>query len=104
MSQCRQEDISNCRRDYWFSTDDDHDSKSRDCRIRPIFPRVLQANLIIPQTIIPIRIVFSPLTTTNLGFGTAVPTVLQTAQNIGLDATNLFDTNLIAGNGIIPGL
>jgi len=93
MSYCRRDESDRYERDYGFELESDCHSRSRCCNHnRPIFPRVLHANLIIPQTVIPITIVLSPLgtpiitPTTTVGIGTAVP----------------FGTNLIAGNGIIP--
>jgi hypothetical protein len=118
MSYCRQDEVRNCNcchendhdsdnrcgcdRDYWFRTEHDCPSRRRNCGNTPIFPRVLQANLVIPQTVIPIRIIVSPVT--GLG-GVAAPLVqtVTAAQNITFGGTAPFDANLLAGNGVFTG-
>jgi|GEM_PF-3440399 len=118
MSYCRQDEIRNCtrccendndydrrcccERDYWFRTEYECPSRRRHCSNTPIFPRVLQANLIIPQTVIPIRIIVSPATP----FGGVAAPIVQTvaaAQNITFGGTLPLDPNLLAGNGAFTG-
>jgi len=76
MSDCRRDCDNRCERDCWFRTEPNCHP-----RFRPVFPTVLQANLIIPQTIIPIRIVVSPgispllAAQQNLAFGQVAPNV-----------------------------
>ena len=92
MSYCRQDDNNRYERDYRYELESDCHSRSRCCNNRPIFPRVVQANLIIPQTVIPVTIVLS-----QLGTPIIAPT---TAAGIG--TTLQFGNNLISGNGVIP--
>lgn len=103
-SRCRHDDDDRCDcdrdrdRDYWFRTD-----PFCNPRYRPIFPRVIQGNVIIPQTNIPIRIILSPFGTTQ-GFGTtSQASILQSIsvspQTIATGGAVPFDTNLIGGNG-----
>ena len=81
-------------RDYRYELESDCYSRSRCCHNnRPIFPRVVQANLIIPQTVIPVTIVLSPL-------GTPVTTPTTA---VGIGTTVPLSTNLVLGNGIVPG-
>jgi len=93
MSYCRQDESDRYERDYRYELESDCHSRSRCCNHnRPIFPRVLQANLIIPQTVIPITIVLSPLGT---------PIIAPQAA-VGIGATLPINANLVAGNGLIP--
>ncbi|MDD2377068.1 MAG: hypothetical protein PHD15_06380 [Clostridia bacterium] len=91
MSYCRRDDINRYEHDYSYQLESDcHHQRCR----RSTFPRVLQANLIIPQTVIPVTIVLSPL-------GTPIITPVTTA---GIGTTLPLSANLLPGNGIFPGL
>ena len=103
-SKCRHndEDRCDCDRDYWFRT--------RPCcnpECRPVFPRVIQGNVIIPQTNIPIRIILSPFGTTQAFGGASQASILQSIsvspQTIATGGAIPFDTNLIGGNGFFSG-
>ncbi|MDF2865969.1 MAG: hypothetical protein K0R72_787 [Clostridia bacterium] len=102
MSHCRYDDRNSCDRDYWFDTENESRTRFRNCCRRPNFPTVLQANVIIPQTVIPVRIVVSPLgtLTQDLGFGTNLQSISTTQQTVGLSGSIPFSTN-IPGNGFI---
>lgn len=101
--KCRHDDDRcDCDRDYWFRTDPFCNS-----RCRPVFPRVLQGNVIIPQTNIPIRIVLSPFGGVQPFGAASQASILQsisvTPQTIATGGAIPFDTNLIGGNGFFSG-
>jgi hypothetical protein len=118
MSHCRECNTNDDHeRDYWFRTEQGCHDRLRDSNIRPIFPSIIRANIIIPQTTIPISIVISPDSTTTLVGSAGIPSVLQTTsglpqtavntlglpQTVVVGTTNPLNTNLVTENGIISG-
>lgn len=105
MSCCkyRDRDYDRCYddRDYWFKVGRDCDSYHRRCPFRPIFPRVLQANLIIPQTSIPIQIVVGGQTGL-LGGTSILQSISLMPQTVESGAAVPFTTNFATG-GVFTG-
>jgi hypothetical protein len=84
-------------RDYWFRLRRRH-------RFRPIFPRVIQGTVIIPQTAIPVQIVFGGQT----GFATTggaslLQSISLSPQTVVAGGAIPFGTNVINGTGAFNG-
>jgi len=120
MSHCRQNDDCNCncgcncgcncerQGDCWFNCEPKCPRPFPPCINRPIFPTVLQASLIIPQTVIPIRIVVNPTPTPFVSpivspLISPIASPIFAQQNGAFGAAVPFDPNLLAGNGIYTG-
>lgn len=89
--------------DYWFRLGRDCDCDDRRCHCRPVFPRVISANLIIPQTTIPIQIVLGGGAGLTAGGASILQSISLTPQTTAAGMTIPFNTNLAAGNGIFTG-
>lgn len=109
MSHCkvrhRDDDRCNDDSDCWFKVgrdcDCDWDDRRRHCR--PIFPRVITGNLIIPQTSIPIQIVVGGGAGLTAGGASILQSISLTPQAAAAGTAIPFATNFAAGNGMFTG-